>query len=58
MKMHVEGQKFQTDDLKRDVLNWLSTQNKTFCAAGVSSRNLPGRWKTSVIVKGAYLEKE
>jgi hypothetical protein len=58
MKMHVGGQKFQTDEPKRDVLNWLSSQDKIICAAGVSTRNLPGRWKTCVSVKGAYLENE
>jgi hypothetical protein len=37
MKVHLEGQKFQTDgELKRGVLNWLRSQDKTFYAAGIS----------------------
>jgi hypothetical protein len=36
------GQKFQTDELKWDVLNWLWSWDKAFYAVGIS--NLPG-WK-------------
>jgi hypothetical protein len=44
LKVHIEGQKFQTDDeLERSVLNWLHKQDKTFYAAGIS--NLPEQWK-------------
>jgi predicted GIY-YIG superfamily endonuclease len=50
-------QKFQTgDELKRRVLNWLRSQDKTFYAAGIS--NLAGRWKKHVSVKGDYVGKE
>jgi hypothetical protein len=55
IRMHL-GQKFQTDDkIKRAVLNWLSSQDRTFYAAGIS--NLSG-WVKCVSVKGEYLEKE
>jgi hypothetical protein len=48
MKVNV-GQKFQTDDeVKRDILNWLRCQDKTFHAGGIS--NLPGRWKNNMFV--------
>jgi hypothetical protein len=44
VKMHLRGQKFQTDDeLKCSALNWLSSQDKTFYDAGIG--NLPGCWK-------------
>jgi hypothetical protein len=44
MKMHLGGQKFQTNDEdKGGVLNWLCSWDETFYAAGVS--NLPGQWK-------------
>jgi hypothetical protein len=42
VKLHLGGQKFQTDDeLKCSVLNWLCSQDKTLYAAGIS--NLPGQ---------------
>jgi hypothetical protein len=42
MMVHLEGQKFQTDDeLKHSVLNWLHSQDKTFYAAAIS--NWPGQ---------------
>jgi histone-lysine N-methyltransferase SETMAR len=35
MKMHLGGQKFQTDEeLKHHVLKWLYSQDKTFHAPG------------------------
>jgi hypothetical protein len=39
MKMHLRGQKFQTDD-ERGVLNWLFSNDKTLYVAGIN--NLPG----------------
>jgi histone-lysine N-methyltransferase SETMAR len=40
MKVHLEGQKFQTvDELRHDALNWLHIQDKATYAAGTS--NLP-----------------
>jgi hypothetical protein len=46
-KLHLGGQKFQTDDeLKRGVLNLLRGQDETFCAVGIS--NLPG-WKNVLL---------
>jgi hypothetical protein len=49
MKVHLGGQKFQTDDeFKCDVLNWLHTQDKTFYAAAIS--NSPGLQKKNVLV--------
>jgi hypothetical protein len=57
MKVHLRGQKFQTDDeFKPGVLNLLFSQDKTFYAAGIS--NLLGQWKKYVSVEGEYLEKE
>jgi hypothetical protein len=56
VKVHLRGQKFQTDDeLKYSVLNWLHSKGKTFYAVGISS--MPGQWKKCVYVKGEYLEK-
>jgi hypothetical protein len=44
MMVHLEGQKFQTnDELKHSVLNWLHSQDKTFYAAVIN--NLPGQLK-------------
>jgi hypothetical protein len=38
MKVHLGGQKFQTDDeLKHCALNWLVSHAKTFYAAGISN---------------------
>jgi hypothetical protein len=43
IKVHLGGQKFQTDDeLKHGDLNWLHSQGKTFSATGIST--LPGQW--------------
>jgi hypothetical protein len=44
LKVHIEEQKFQTDDEREcSVLNWLHKQDKTFYAAGIS--NLPEQRK-------------
>jgi hypothetical protein len=49
MKVHIKGQKFQTDDeLEHSVLNWLCKQDKT----------CQNSWKKYVSVKGEYLKKE
>jgi hypothetical protein len=41
MKVHLEGQKFETDnELRCGVLNWQQSWDKTFNAAGIS--NLAG----------------
>jgi uncharacterized membrane protein len=41
MKLHLGGQKFQTDDeLKHIVLHWVHSQDRTVPAASI--RNLPG----------------
>jgi hypothetical protein len=57
MKVHLGGQKFQTEDeFKCGVLNLLCSQSKIFYVPGIS--NLEGRWKRCVSVKGEYLEKE
>jgi hypothetical protein len=54
-KVHL-GQKFQTDELKCGVLNWLHSQDKTFSATGIS--DLPGWEKKCVTVEGEYFEME
>jgi hypothetical protein len=58
MKVHLRGQKFQTDDeLEISALNGLCSQDKLFYAAGIS--NLSGQCtQESVSVKEEYLEKE
>jgi hypothetical protein len=57
MKVHLGGQKFQTDDeLQCRFLNWIYMQDKIVYAAGIS--NLPAQCKKCVTVKGEYLEKE
>jgi hypothetical protein len=44
MNVRLGGQEFQTDgELKRSVLNWLRSKDKTFYAAGIS--NLPDNGK-------------
>jgi histone-lysine N-methyltransferase SETMAR len=53
-KVHLGGQKFQTDELNCNILNWLHGQDKTFYAAGMG--NLPGQWIKCVSVKGEYLD--
>jgi histone-lysine N-methyltransferase SETMAR len=41
MKMHLGGQKFQTDnELEHSVLNWLHSQDRTIYDAGIT--NFPG----------------
>jgi histone-lysine N-methyltransferase SETMAR len=38
MKVHLEGQKFQNEDeMKHGVLSWLCSQDKAFCAVGISN---------------------
>jgi hypothetical protein len=41
MKVHLKRQKFQNDELKSSLQSWLHSQDKTFCAAGIS--NLLGK---------------
>jgi hypothetical protein len=50
MKVHLEGQKFQTDDeLKWSGQNWLCGQNKALYAVGNS--NLQVWWGKSVVMQ-------
>jgi hypothetical protein len=52
--VHLGGQKFQTgNELKRGVLNWVHSHDKTFYAVGIS--NMTGYWKKCVSVKVEYL---
>jgi hypothetical protein len=49
MKVHLGGQKFQSDDeLNRGVLYWLRSQYKTFHTAGLS--NFLVHWRRIVLV--------
>jgi hypothetical protein len=44
MRVHLGGQKFQTDnELEHCVLKWLHSQDKTLYAAVIG--NFPGQWK-------------
>lgn len=56
MRTHLGRQKFQTDDMKRGVLNRLRSRNKTLHAAGISK--MAGRWKKRMSIKTGYLEKK
>jgi hypothetical protein len=47
MQVHLQRQKFQTDDeLKCSVQNWLYIQGETFYAAGICT--LPGKYKLMI----------
>jgi hypothetical protein len=54
-KIHLRGQKFQTDDAC-SIQNWLCSKDNIFYAAGIS--NLPGWWKKCVSLKEECLEKD